>query len=226
MKTIKMMGGLGNQMFQYAHALSLKEEVQWDLSWYKKPCLFPLLIDKAFSITLQVASSVVTNGQIKGYFQGEKFFRPAISLIRAAFKFNKDIQYPYETPVAVHIRRTDRVTNEFTKSIYGVCSKEYFEKAMTYMARRIENPTFIIVTDDYRWAREIFPDLVIISNDDPIYNMLAISKCHHHIISNSTFGWWGAWLSNNLTKLVVAPKNWYVDGRNENDVIPEEWIRL
>ena len=62
----------------------------------------------------------------------------------------------------------------------------------------------------------------------PDYERLfQMSYCNHHIIANSTFGWWGAWLDNKKGKIVVAPSIW-IPGIDLpiSDIIPDEWIKI
>lgn len=56
--------------------------------------------------------------------------------------------------------------------------------------------------------------------------MQLMSLCKHHVIANSSFSWWGAWLNANPEKTVIAPKNWFRNGNNDSDLIPDEWIRI
>jgi hypothetical protein len=56
--------------------------------------------------------------------------------------------------------------------------------------------------------------------------MLLMSMCHHQIIANSSFSWWGAWLNPDPNKIVIAPRKWFADAPDTADLIPENWIRL
>jgi len=57
-------------------------------------------------------------------------------------------------------------------------------------------------------------------------DLLSISKCKHQIISNSTFGWWGAWLNKNKNKLVIVPNNWFLKKDDPINLIPKKWIKI
>jgi len=56
--------------------------------------------------------------------------------------------------------------------------------------------------------------------------MRLMSLCRHHVIANSSFSWWGAWLDARTDKIVIAPKRWFADGRSDVDLVPAEWERL
>ena len=58
-------------------------------------------------------------------------------------------------------------------------------------------------------------------------DMYLMSQCKHHIIANSSFSWWGAWLNPSKEKIVIAPKKWFFDSdKDESDIIPETWLKI
>ena len=97
----------------------------------------------------------------------------------------------------------------------------------------VRHPHFFVFSDDPMWAREnlswIAPGIVIDQNglDKAFEDMRLMSLCKHHIIANSSFSWWGAWLSKNPEKIVIAPEQWFQDkNMNTDDLIPTKWTRL
>ena len=84
-----------------------------------------------------------------------------------------------------------------------------------------------VFSDDIEWCKKqgIFNNCNFCDeNSDEIYNLNMMASCVGHIIANSSFSWWGAWLSTHNGK-VVAPKAWYTDGIDRT-FCPKEWIRL
>jgi hypothetical protein len=73
-----------------------------------------------------------------------------------------------------------------------------------------------------------FPCVYVAHNrrEESFKDMQLMSLCRHHVIANSSFSWWGAWLNASPEKLVIAPKSWFRNGNNDCDLIPDEWVRL
>ena len=112
-----------------------------------------------------------------------------------------------------------------------VCTEAYYNKAMDYMEQRLGNCQFYFFSDDIEWVKEHYRKsnaLYIESNMFERYqnwfDMCLMSFCSHHIIANSTYSWWGAWL-NPREKIVIAPKTW-ARSKNFADICPVEWIRM
>jgi hypothetical protein len=136
--------------------------------------------------------------------------------------------------ISVHIRRGDCVTNVHAASYQGTVDTSYYDESHRYFAEKIgpEKIAYFVFSDDIQWAREnvlIDMNTTYVSNPDiPDYEELHLmSLCSHHIIANSTFSWWGAWLDSKPNKIVIAPKQWTKDTSFDNsDVCPPEWIRI
>lgn len=134
--------------------------------------------------------------------------------------------------VSIHFRRGDYL-NEITESSYcGICTEEYYERAIKYIESRIEAPTFFVFSDDIEFIKHNYtiPNAVYIEKNmftyyEDWYDMCLMSNCKNNIIANSTFSWWGAWLNQNEDKIVVAPKKW-VNTFEYEDIYPDEWITI
>ena len=133
----------------------------------------------------------------------------------------------------MHIRRGDYVSNPTTNKLHGTCSLEYYHNAVDIIAAKVSNPHFFIFSDDHEWARNNFKidyPLTFVAHNNAGKNyedMRLMSLCKHHIIANSSFSWWGAWLGSNPKKIVCAPRGWFKDkSLNTNDIIPSDWSRI
>jgi hypothetical protein len=108
----------------------------------------------------------------------------------------------------------------------------YYEKAVAHIQQQLKTPTFFVFSDDIAWAKENLridaPTHFVDAPAQPAHcDMRLISLCRHHIIANSSFSWWGAWLAGNTDKLVVAPQQWFSDSSNDtSDLIPAAWVRM
>jgi len=179
------------------------------------------------------------NTYLSGYWQSYKYFSDIENVIRSDFSFPETITSKNRSvadnimssvnSICVYVRRGDFVTNPNTT--HGVCGKEYFFKAMSFMKEKIRNPQIYVFSDDMEWCRSnlIFDNPTFFVNFDgnsQAYLHL-LSLCKHFIIPNSTFGWWAAWLSSCPDKIIAAPKKWFNNPAiNTSDLIPDTWHRL
>jgi len=134
-----------------------------------------------------------------------------------------------ENPIALHVRRTDYVTNSAN---HPPCTLEYYKKALSnFEAYR----NVIVFSDDPAWCsqQELFSgnNFMISENEDNRLDLCLMSLCDDFIIANSTFSWWGAWLSANVDKEVIAPRQWfgaegYTKIHDTKDVTPDGWKRI
>lgn len=177
---------------------------------------------------------------LDGYWQSEKYFKNITDILKEEFKIKRNIpidktilnQIKQKDTIALHIRRGDYVEDENTKKTHGFIGLNYYQKAIKYILTKIEYPHFFLFTDDVEWASCHFsyiPNINIVSKytNNDIEDFIFLQNCNHYIIANSTFSWWGAWLSNCKNKIVIAPKNWLKDKRYKTkDIIPERWIKI
>jgi hypothetical protein len=179
---------------------------------------------------------------LKGYWQSEQYFAGYENEIRKAFCFevpatlnNRISQISNTNSVSVHYRRGDYLTNPVAQKVLGVLHNDYYAAAIKTIRQRVKNPFFYIFSDDREWVKNNLPvtESYQVIEDVPNYNhgydMLLMSKCKHHIIANSSFSWWGAWLNPDPQKIVIAPKRWFADERMNaytTNLIPATWDRL
>lgn len=178
---------------------------------------------------------------LEGYWQSEKYFTDITDIIRDEFTFitpAEGINYQLAqeissvNSVSLHVRRGDYVTDRQTSEVHGICDGAYYVKAVEEIARAVKDPCFYIFSDDPEWVRKNlklqYSSRYICHNGTMANEDLRLmSLCKHHVIANSSFSWWGAWLSANCNKIVMAPDRWFRDpGINTCDLIPESWVRI
>lgn len=174
-----------------------------------------------------------------GYFQNEKYFKHLRESLLEKFTLKVPLDERNQivlnkiletNSVSIHIRRGDYVNLESTHKIHGVCSLEYYKKAIEDIAKKIKNPHFFLFSDDIGWViknlKLEYPFTVVDFNQGKGWFDLNLMKhCKHNITANSSFSWWGAWLNENPEKIVIAPKKWTLQNQNF-DIVPREWIKL
>jgi hypothetical protein len=182
---------------------------------------------------------------IDGYWQTEKYFKDIEDTIRKDFTLRVPLtpesnqvleSIKSSNAISLHIRRGLYVTHPVFSAHHGSCSDEYFGTAIDYIAKRVSNPHFFIFSDDHEWTREHikppYPTTYIehTSVQTDYEDIILMSNCKHHILANSTFSWWGAWLNPSHEKIVIGPADWFRGVRakkyNTKDILPPSWIRL
>ena len=189
----------------------------------------PVVVENDFSFDENLFKNCPEWVDLRGYFQSEKYFKHIRDELLEDFEFRDEILEPtkktisyWKNPIALHIRRTDYLTNPDYTSL----SLDYYEKALTHFDSNVE---ILIFSDEPQWCmnQKLFDsDRFMISETmNPYMDLCLMTLCSGHIIANSSFSWWGAWLSN--SKKVVAPSGWFRGSNNEHldtkDIIPEAW---
>lgn len=164
----------------------------------------------------------------KGYFFNLKYYDEIKEILRKEFTLKNKMHIPaelrnilkYENTVSLHVRRGD-----FLKLNRDISQKEYYPKALELMSGKVGAATVLVFSDDIEWVKKhlhINEKVIYVSEMGfQDYEELVIMKhCKHHIIANSTFSYWAAYLNSNPDKVVVCPKHW------KTDIIPKEWISL
>lgn len=181
------------------------------------------------------------NVYLDGYWQSYKYFNEFSDTIKADFTFqlplttqNKElsVQIAEVNAVSLHVRRGDYVSNTKANATHGVCSLDYYHDAIEHILNHVEEPVFFIFSDDIAWVKDnlaINARVVFIDHNtgkESFNDMRLMRLCQHHIIANSSFSWWGAWLGINDNKIVIAPKKWFAQTNSTNDLIPTNWLTL
>lgn len=287
MVIVQLIGGLGNQLFQYAlarriahmhnvplkldfygfeayklHKYSLqhfniredfaspdeiarfknKSGVLSRLATKFKPYYKCSVVHERFFYFDSNMLKVSKNVYLEGYWQSEKYFKDIEDIIRREFtvKYKSDVTNEQVAQnilsvnaVSLHVRRGDYVSNLTINQFHGTCSLEYYNQAIAQIAKKVETPHFFVFSDDPEWVKsnlKIDYSITIVdhNNADKNYEDIRLmSLCKHHIIANSSFSWWGAWLCRNPNKIVIAPLKWFNDKSiNTTDLIPDGWIKI
>jgi hypothetical protein len=166
-----------------------------------------------------------------GNWQTEKYFQKFEANIRDELKFKNRLlpendstanQISNSDSVALHLRRLRDPLGSFSN--IPKLETNYYNLAVNLLKEKISKPHFFIFGDDTEWFRNVSLSdnpYTIVKNSNPIEDLQLMSLCKFFIISNSTFAWWGAWLSLFSEKIVITPSKKYWDNQ---DIIPSNWI--
>lgn len=173
---------------------------------------------------------------LKGVWINVSYFKDIQGEIRALFQFRNltsqdrltgDSMRLDPNSVSIHIRRGDYLK----LADYNVCDESYYITAMRIISEHVSDPTYYVFSDDKTWCRDFMQNQgvkyhIIDSNKgkDSYKDMYLMTQCHRHIISNSTFSWWGAYLSRIENSLIIAPKYWF-KSRQISPNLPH-WVEI
>jgi hypothetical protein len=182
------------------------------------------------------------NIYLRGYWQSEKYFKDIKNIIYEEFTIKKPLkgrnlelarQIENCNSVCLHFRRGDYVTSPKWRVTHGVCSINYYRAAIQILKSHVSNPHFFIFSDDPGWVKNNFEfsdPKTVVDHNSPEKNyedLRLMGLCQNHIIANSTFSWWGAWLALRKNGLVIAPKKWFGEERMGkrvmDDLYAEGW---
>lgn len=165
-----------------------------------------------------------------GYWQSERYFESVEAQLRRDFSFRWTDFLPKvqayrkqmegACSVSVHIRRGDYLNEKFAAIYGGICTDAYYRGAEEYLQKKYGDCVFYLFTNDIEWGKEaagenrVFVDCA--GPDNAYVDMALMSCCKHHIIANSSFSWWGAWLNPNPDKTVIAPARWLNTSNGED----------
>ncbi|MEI4197056.1 alpha-1,2-fucosyltransferase [Roseovarius sp. E0-M6] len=177
---------------------------------------------------------------LHGYWQSQRYFEPILDQLRDDLAFttpldpaNSDMAARIASaacPVSLHVRRGDYTAT----GAYAHCPPDYYRDGAAHIAAATgADLTCFVFSNDPDWARHNLAlgheTIIVDLNDEATghYDMQLMSLCAHHVIANSTFSWWGAWLNPNPGKVVVAPRDWFATPKLANpDLLPDDWVRV
>ena len=172
------------------------------------------------------------NTDICGYFQSEKYFLNYRNDLLKEFDFEEKIKLKAGDircltsgeAISIHIRLGDYVNQQQN---HPVCSIDYYDQALKQVP---EDKLIFVFSDDNENAYKLFSKLnkkiVFPETNNKYIDMCLMTFCDYHIIANSSFSWWGAWLSE--SKKVIAPSVWFGSGpnmpKNWSDIYCKNWV--
>lgn len=165
----------------------------------------------------------------QGYYFNLKYYEDIRSLLqkeirlKIPMKLTRDLKWVLgnRNTVSLHVRR-----NDFVRLHICISCDAYYQKAIREMNSKIEKPIYLVFSDDIGWVKEnleIDGERIYVSDRGfADYEEFTIMKhCRNHIIANSTFSYWAAYLSPNQKNAVIYPRNW-----DKTSIAPKEWICL
>ena len=191
----------------------------------------PVVQERFFHFDEALINQCPNEVSLYGFFQSEKYFKHIESNIRENFTFRNHILEPckeiaknFDNPVSLHVRRTDYLTNSANHNNLDL---DYYDKALEYF----DNQQVLVFSDDPEWCKnqKLFSDdrFLISESGDNAIDLCMMTFCSGHIIANSSFSWWGAWLSGSDD--VVSPVKWFGESNQDKDtkdLIPDRWTRI
>lgn len=183
------------------------------------------------------------NATYVGYWQSEHYFKSNKNKLKELFtpRYMSEKSHDVSNEIkaskislSIHIRRGDYVYNKDANITHGVCSLEYYNKAIDVFNDMASDINVYVFSDDISWCKnnigdvfEKFHSVNYVSGLTQEEDLWLMSLATHHIIANSSFSWWGAWLAKSNNQIVVAPTPWY-DKQPINSCDPalSDWIRL
>lgn len=182
---------------------------------------------------------------LDGYWQSEKYFADIAEIIRREFTVkvpqtgeNQELgeQINSHESVSLHVRRGDYASDPHTNKVHGCCGLDYYLRCVEFINSKVKNAHFFVFSDEPQWVADnvkMSCSMTIVNHNNTskdYEDLRLISQCKHHIIANSSFSWWGAWLNPRKDKRVFAPKQWFgkeqQSSRKMDDLLPATWIVL
>jgi hypothetical protein len=249
--TCELRGRTGNIMFEIAHAFAkslefnrqlilpqidyLRDNILRNFDMVNFRCENFDLIEYPFHFEKSTTPSLIKPTMYRGYYQSEKYFGNYKNVIKSFYSPTEEFiiraknDFPFldnNTVAALNVRRGDYLTQP---TRHPVITVEYINEAYKHLPK---HDVLLVVSDDIEWCKENIklPNVVFNEKYWDYDALWLLSLCNYFIISNSTFSWWGAWLSNYNHKVVIAPGTWFGPDIDSNtisdDIYCEGWIKI
>ena len=193
----------------------------------------PYIFNERF---LEVENSIY----LQGYWQNYNYFLSYKKKLQNIFKLkslsSKDILFSdhylkMNNLTSVHIRKGDYI-NKNNKNIFNQLGTKYYMESISYIKNMVSKPFFFIFSDDYDWVKDNIKlphnEYILMDHSlDSLIDFKLMSLCQHHIIANSTFSWWPAWLKDEKRgDIVIAPKKWLNTNLEPKGMIMPSWVQI
>ncbi|WP_397384155.1 alpha-1,2-fucosyltransferase [Prosthecobacter sp.] len=193
----------------------------------------PRIIEEtSFAYDPTFISRVRDNRQVVGYFQSPKYWAEIEAEVKRHLMFDASLsdftnkieaEISKTLAVAVHVRRGDYLKLSHTHHVLGT---DYYRQAIAFMEERTsKQAVYFVFSNDLDWAEKHLPiperRMRIVRNPAQgldFEDLYLMTKCRHHIIANSSFSWWGAFLAAREGQQVAAPLRWFTPLDKNQDV--------
>ena len=288
MVIVRLNGGLGNQMFQYAAGRALADrlgsELLLDTRAFERLLALDAYTRRSYALApFKLRARVATAADLEnwplwvmelgmrlrpvralfrrwhfesaitydpgvlalhepvclvGYWQSERYFIAIAERLRADFTLAQPMsgdnarlleRAHSANSVGLHVRRGDFASLEDAAQLHGLCSLDYYRRAIGILRDRCPECHFLVFSDDPQWARAELPldaGAVFVAGNEqqPEQDLGLMSACRHHIIANSSFSWWAGWLGYHPEQIVIAPAPWYASAKlDARDLAVSRW---
>lgn len=175
---------------------------------------------------------------LSGFWQCERYFEDLASTIRQELTLTTPVPDCYRCALAqieacesvgLVVRRGDYLNIPNTQ---GICTLEYYRRAIEVITAKAPGRRVFVFSDDIQWCKENLAfeaEAVFVPNETPERpeeHLRILSKCRHFILANSSYAWWGAWLSPYRDKVVIGPAKWMQKAAQLGDLLPAQWLRI
>lgn len=252
MNIVRVMGGLGNQLFQYAFGRVVEEcskfPTHYNTSWYNilRVPPRPYILDK-FQLRIQATTQLLprkvtekigyelpplySDGKFfNGYWQNPDLYSlKLVEEFRQNFHVKPELHTPEFKEWRDKIRGCNAVALHVRRGDYLihpnhlVLPLQYYQNALMYLDAMRKDIQVFIFSDDLDWCTDHFEDCYFVELPEDYLEFELMRECKHFITANSTFSWWAAYLS--LNGIVIAPKKWWRNSVNGHAVYEKRMLR-